>query len=247
MKTISKIFITGDTHSVINFKKIREFNKDFNNSLTKKDVLIICGDFGFLWQARRSKEESYWLKWLDARSWTTCFVDGNHENFDLLDNLIRTDKFRGEVGIVGHSIFHLLRGQVYRINDQKVLTMGGAECHDAQFREWGKSMWHQESITDYDILEAFENIKKHRKEVDIIISHCAPTKYAQQIVPSNCLFDWLPTQSEEQLQKLLDYDFGFKMWFFGHYHEDSYGSYENKWVCCFDKIHEVQKGLVKNN
>lgn len=76
------IYITGDTHIPIDIHKLSTSNFGEQKVLTKEDVVIICGDFGGVWD--NSKEEMYWRKWLDDKSFTTLFVDGNHENFPLL-------------------------------------------------------------------------------------------------------------------------------------------------------------------
>jgi len=237
---MSSIFIAGDTHSTISFKKIKQFKHDFKDKkLTKKDVLIIAGDFGFLWHHTRTNEERYWLKYLDYCPWSTCFVDGNHENFDVLDNLQKTEMYGNKVGIVGHSIFHLLRGNVYKINKRRILAIGGANSHDREYRQWGTSMWKQEVITDADIDNALKNLKTVNNKVDLVISHCAPSKWAMQIIPLSLASEWSQDQSEEQLQRLLDTGFEFQKWFFGHYHEDGTDSYNDKWVALFDEIIEV--------
>ena len=44
---------------------------------------IICGDFGGIWdKSGDSKKEAMILNQLECKSYTTLFVDGNHENFD---------------------------------------------------------------------------------------------------------------------------------------------------------------------
>ena len=70
------IYITGDTHAEFN----RFSRKNFD--ATENDYVIICGDFGGVWD--ESSYQKYWLDWLGAKPWTTLFVDGNHENYDLL-------------------------------------------------------------------------------------------------------------------------------------------------------------------
>ena len=49
------------------------------------DYVVIAGDFGGLWDG--SQKDQYWLDWLNKKPFTTLFVDGNHENFDLLNTL----------------------------------------------------------------------------------------------------------------------------------------------------------------
>ena len=74
------IFITGDTHG--DFSRLHPAAFLEQSNLTKEDYIIICGDFGGVWDG--SDTEQQWLDWLAARPFTTLFVSGNHENFDLL-------------------------------------------------------------------------------------------------------------------------------------------------------------------
>ena len=46
------IFVTGDTHGDISFFKNPALKK-----LGEKDYLIICGDFGFLWDPSNPEEQ----------------------------------------------------------------------------------------------------------------------------------------------------------------------------------------------
>ena len=49
--------------------------------MTKEDYVIICGDFGGVWNKEvENKEEKHLLDWLEEKPFTTLFVDGNHEN-----------------------------------------------------------------------------------------------------------------------------------------------------------------------
>ena len=73
------IFITGDTHGDFTRFKKKIFYEQAE--LTKDDCVIIAGDFGGIWDG--SAEERHWLDWLEAKPFTTLFVSGNHENFDM--------------------------------------------------------------------------------------------------------------------------------------------------------------------
>lgn len=73
---MSKIFVTGDTHG--DFTRFSSNNFPQGKNLTKEDYIIICGDWGGIWNYKgESKNEKYWLDWLNAKPWTTLFVDGN--------------------------------------------------------------------------------------------------------------------------------------------------------------------------
>ena len=51
--------------------------------MTRDDYVLICGDFGGVWSDSPKEHEK--LDWLEDRPFTTLFVDGNHENYDLLE------------------------------------------------------------------------------------------------------------------------------------------------------------------
>ena len=75
------IYITGDTHG--DRKRLSRFNL---RQLKEGDTLIICGDFGFMWND--TKQERDFLMNLGKRKYNICFIDGTHENFEILNNLI---------------------------------------------------------------------------------------------------------------------------------------------------------------
>jgi predicted phosphodiesterase len=78
------IYVCGDTHIPIDIFKLSVGNFPEQKQMTKDDYIIIAGDFGGVWN--NSKEELYWRKWLNDKNFTTLFVDGNHENFELSNN-----------------------------------------------------------------------------------------------------------------------------------------------------------------
>ena len=74
MSTNRKIYAVGDTHGDIDLYK---FNSKFfreGKKLTKDDYVIICGDFGGVWD--KGKYDKYIQKWYNECPWTTLFVDG---------------------------------------------------------------------------------------------------------------------------------------------------------------------------
>lgn len=73
------IYVTGDCHQ--NFRKFNTKIFPEQKEMTKEDYVIICGDFGGVWNKEvENKEEKHLLDWLEEKPFTTLFVDGNHEN-----------------------------------------------------------------------------------------------------------------------------------------------------------------------
>ena len=69
------IYITGDCHA-----DFRRFNTEIfpeQYEMTKENYVIICGDFGGVWDKdKESAREKWWLDWLEAKSYTILFVCG---------------------------------------------------------------------------------------------------------------------------------------------------------------------------
>lgn len=106
--TKMKIFITGNTHQGIDIGKLSTRLFVEQKKLTKEDFLIICGDVGLLWN--NSKEELFWRKWMADKNFTTLFIDGNHENFNLLYDFPLKKWNGGWVRFINDSLIHLSRG-----------------------------------------------------------------------------------------------------------------------------------------
>jgi len=178
--------------------------------LTKNDYLIICGDFGGIWD--NSPEEKYWIKWLTNKSFTTLFIDGNHENFDLLDQYKVSLWNGGKVHRITESVYHLMRGQVFNIDGIKIFTMGGASSHDKDTRVEFRSWWKQEIPNDEEYNEALANLDKTNWEVDLVISHCAPDSIQRELAY------WYEHDKLTNFLEIISQDLTFKHWFIGHYH-----------------------------
>ena len=89
------------------------------------------GDFGGVWNKdEENNMETMVLDWLECKSFTTLFVDGNHENFDCL-YAYPVEMWRGgKIHRIRPSVIHLMRGQVFELAGKKIFTFGGASSHD---------------------------------------------------------------------------------------------------------------------
>ena len=226
-----KMYGTGDTHGILSIYKLLVENFQEGAFLDKEDYLIVAGDFGLLWGGSRQPESDWWLNWLHDQPWTTLFVDGNHENHEMLACLDTVGMFGSEVGKVNDSVFHLRRGHVYNINGKKVLTIGGAESIDKARRTEGVNWWPGELIThteENEILKKLEFVN----EVDYIITHTCPLTVFQLMG----LNQW---KKNDPTMKFLDFIYNkinFKNWYFGHFHEDrSFG----KLRCLYNDVVEI--------
>lgn len=75
------IYLTGDTHN--DFSKLSNKSlKKHDLKLTEDDYIIVTGDFGLCWA--HDKTFDWNCKWFAERSFTTLWVQGNHENYDMI-------------------------------------------------------------------------------------------------------------------------------------------------------------------
>ena len=131
------IYVTGDIHGEIDIHRLNSYQFPQQRHMGKGDYVVICGDFGCVWAGDQT--DRYWLNWLEAKPFTTLFVDGNHENFPLLAAYPQRTWQGGLVHELRPSVLHLMRGQVFSLEGRRFFTMGGASSHDRAYRVEGKS------------------------------------------------------------------------------------------------------------
>lgn len=246
------IYLTGDTHG--DFQRLGSKYFPQQKEMTHEDYVIICGDFGGLWDG--GGRDQYWLDWLNQKPFTTLFVDGNHENFDLLNALPEKWWDRGRVHEMRENVLHLMRGQVFTFGGLTWFAMGGAASHDIQdgildpsdpnfeqqywrmrrmnaiFRVKGKSWWQEEMPNDQEYAEALKNLEKIGWKVDCILAHCAPSNITQKI-NSGYRTDRLTDFLEMVSQRCQ-----FAYWFFGHYHDSQI--IDGKYILQWKQISELK-------
>lgn len=211
-------YITGDTHGMTDWEKLNTTHFPEQKYMSDYyDFLIIVGDFGGIWDG--AEQDRYILKAYNQRPYTTLFIDGNHENHDLLDKYPVEEWNGGKVHKISDHIIHLMRGQVFTIDGITFFTMGGAESTDKRIRKEGESWWPREMPSDEEYKEAADNLKKVDYKVDVVLTHCAPEGYIGENM------DGVVERCENRLTRFLDsliIDCGlkFKHWYFGHYHRN---------------------------
>lgn len=246
------MFITGDTHGDwVNRLKTDSFPEQ--KEMTKDDYVLILGDFG-VWD--NSNRENYNLDWLEDKPFTTLFVSGNHENYDILDSLPVKEWHGGKVNHLRPSVIHLMRGQVFEIEGKTFFSFGGASSHDIsdgilekddpRIKEWNKdytkmfrinhvSWWERELPSEEEMQEGLKNLEKYNDKVDYIVSHSPYTSVLQQIdggyglYQSDILTDYL-----QWIKQTVEY----KHWLFGHMHINETYHWE-RCSCLYEQIIRV--------
>lgn len=247
------IYGTGDTHAGW-MARLRMDSFPEQKEMTKDDYVIVLGDFG-IWDG--SKREKYALDWLDSRSFTTLFISGNHENYDMLDAMPVSEWHGGKVNFVRPSVIHLMRGQVFGIAGKSFFTFGGASCHDVQdgildpadpefkrkkklldkdpysrYRVIGESWWERELPSEAEMAEGLKNLERHGNKVDFILTHSPYHSVLTQMetYDGTYQFDRL-TDYLQGIRETVDYDH----WLFGHMHVNQMFR-EERAICLYEQI-----------
>ena len=224
------LYITGDTHG----DWISRLNTDAfpeQKEMTKDDYVLILGDFG-IWD--HSKREKYNLDWLEKKPFTTLFISGNHDNYDILDSLPVSEWHGGKVNFIRPSVIHLMRGEVYSIEGKTFFAFGGASSHDIRdgilekddprVKQWScdyskmfrinhMSWWERELPSEEEMQNGINNLDKYDWKVDYIITHSPPASVVVLLGQGLYEQDRL-TKYLEQIRTGTDY----RLMFNGHMH-----------------------------
>ncbi len=253
------VWVTGDIHG--NPYRLSSDVFPEQKEMTKDDTVIILGDFGLVWDHRgENRTEKYWLDWLEKKPFTTLFVDGNHECYDRLD-AYPVEKWQGgKVNFIRPSVIHLMRGQIFTIEDKSFFAFGGAGSHDisagilepddpdfkkkkkrldrdpyALYRINHISWWARELPDEEEMKEGLLNLEKVNNKVDYIITHSPYTSLLKRMDGGAGLYksDKL-TDYLQEIKQTVDY----KAWLFGHMHINKTFRHD-KSSCLYEQIVQI--------
>lgn len=222
-------FLKGDIHG--NLFEVIDFINRFN--LGEGDNIIILGDCGIAWRKDRKDLDQ------NIKLWNECgngvklyFLDGNHENFNILNSL----PIENNMGKIADNIYHLRRGQTYEFEGKKMLVCGGADSIDKYRRVENFTWWKEETISQ----ETIDDIPAGY--YDYVLTHCCPRSIfdSNKIYLSTLQFlneDKINHNSEDMLEQLKN-KITFNHWYFAHYHTDK--KLDSKFTCFFEDFEEVQ-------
>lgn len=219
----NKIGITGDIHGDLSLKRIKKaIEKGY-------DLLIVVGDFGYVWD--NSKEELKTLEIIENIPITILFIDGNHENFNLLKEYPISKWNGGNVRFIRKNIIHLLRGEVFNINDKKYFTFGGAKSVDRFMRTENVDFWEEEMPNLEEMNKGISNLEINENKVDYVLTHTCSSEMLKKVVNY---------PEDDDLTRYLQFikdNIEFNKWYFGHMHLNY--NIDDKNICLYDNIIDI--------
>lgn len=208
---IITVYITGDMHGCLE----RLYDRNFRR-LKSGDILIVCGDFGYIFNG--GKTEKQVIDYLAQRRFVTAFVDGTHDNLDVINRARVTYWHGGMVHRIKGNLIHLMRGQIFEIEGKSFFTFGGGESTDKDMRLEQGNWWRAEEPTPAEMAEGAKRLDEAGLRVDYIITHEPPSLVKSAIL--------LRRGDADRVNKLNGYleEIGrsceFQHWYFGSLHED---------------------------
>ena len=200
------IFITGDIHG-----DLSRFKHPMLRKLKKNDALIICGDFGFIWDG--SDKEKKLLKKIGRRRYNVLFVEGSHENYDLLEQYEVSEWCGGKTRQISGKLRQLMRGQVFEIAEKTVFTFGGGQRDDNVELVQGQNWWPREIPNEEELQEGIKNLEKVNGKVDFVITYEPPAKLHDFLDHTSGHVNHINTYLNDIYEKS-----SFAKWFFGKLH-----------------------------
>ena len=221
------VFVTGDMHGEygrFEDKKLRKLGED--------DCLIVCGDFGFIWDD--SKREKLNLKKICEKKYKTLFVEGTHENYELLSSYQVVEIFGGKARSIGGNLYQLMRGEIYSIDGKTFFAFGGGDSTDKELRRGNGTWWKEEMPSRIEMQYAIEKLEEVGRKVDYIITHEPPLTDMAHIT-GKCRVDPLAGFFDE-----IAHHVNYKKWYFGSLHINKKIHHSNA-QCLFTDIVKISE------
>ena len=211
------VFVTGDTHR--NFERIEEICM-YEDTATD-DVIVILGDVGINYYG---EPDDWDLKeGLCEYQATLLCVHGNHEMRP--ENISSYEEKEWRSGIVYWepdypNLLFAKCGEVYDLDGNRSLVIGGASSVDKHLRTRGLNWWADEQASDEIMARVEERLAAENWRVDIVLSHTCPYSY----MPTDAFLPGIPQEFVDntmekwldRIEKQLDY----RRWYCGHFHTD---------------------------
>lgn len=180
--------------------------------------MIILGDTGinyYLDERDKTLKEQ-----LNSYNIKLFCVQGNHEERpENISTYKEIDMFGGKVFIeeAYPNLIFAKNGELYDIDNKKVLVMGGAYSVDKNYRIIYRYPWFKDEQLSKEEMDNILN-KYKGQHIDIVLSHTCPLKYEptevfmKDIDQSNV--DKSMENFLDKVEESIDYD----KWYCGHYH-----------------------------
>jgi Icc-related predicted phosphoesterase len=234
------ICITGDIHG-----DLKRFSDKKIKKLKKGDMLIVCGDFGFIWDG--GKKEQQILKKIGKKKFYTLFIEGCNDNLNLIAEYPTAEFCGGMVHEISGNLKHLIRGNVYDFLGQRFFVFGGGLTKDLDIRQNAGTYFESELADNAEINASLKKIAASHRKFDYIVTHEPPASIKELLS-----FETNQISFVHNFFEAVKKDCSFTQWFFGKAHKNKI--IPPKYTCLFDGVAVIatesdgkKKGKSKND
>jgi 3-oxoacid CoA-transferase subunit A len=229
------IYITGDTHRTFSRLLVPGIE------LSTDNTLIILGDAGINFYL--NQEDVFIKQWLNDLGITILSLQGNHEERpENISTYHEVERINGKVYVEDQfpNLVFAKNGEVYNIEGNRILVIGGAYSVDKYYRlRKGLPWFKDEQLSKKEKEEILDKV--NGLEVDYVFTHTCPYKYipTEAFLPGidQSLVDNSMEHFLDQVDDVIDY----KKWYCGHYHiEKDLGNIEFMYY----RVKELKKDKV---
>ena len=209
------IYITGDMHGNIN--QMRQVMNKINCKLT--NTLIVLGDFGANYYF--DKKDNIFKNAISEYNINIFVIRGNHDgNPAQIKNIEQKEKYNN-IGYIEQeypNIFYAINGNIYNIEENQFLVLGGAYSVDKFYRlSMGYKWFSDEQMNNFE-KENF--LKKNLQQIDVVLTHTCPySNIPYHLFLKNIDQSTVDNSMEYFLQEVKE-KIKYKNWFFGHFHNN---------------------------
>ena len=213
------VLFTGDTHGDVT----RIVHAIHRFALRKDDVIVILGDVGLNYYGNERGDRDRKKK-LNSKGVPILCIHGNHERRPATLETYKAIEWHGGKVYVEEGLPNLLfaiDGEVYDLDGQKAIAIGGAYSVDKFYRLARGYSWFPDEQPDEETKARVEaKLAAMDWKVDLVLSHTCPTRY----VPTEAFLPGLDQSTvdhstEEWLDTIAD-RLAYGHWFCGHWHID---------------------------
>lgn len=231
---IKNWLVTGDTHGLV---MTRLMNIDTVKYIPEETAIIILGDSGINFYLNKTDKKN--KKSINNTGFTVYCVRGNHEERpeNLPDMITEWDEtVQNKVYLEPEfpNIKYFIDGQDYEIAGKTTLVIGGAYSVDKWYRlaragvngkldpnytNSKKTGWFPaELLTSEEMGQIELNINGNY--YDVILTHTCPESWEPRDLFLSGLDQSTVDKSMEQWFDVIKTQIDWKIWLFGHYHDD---------------------------
>lgn len=204
-KTFS-VLVVGDTHGNMSWLHDVVIPHAVRTGVSK---ILQVGDFGFVWDGNAKRHLDKLNRILGRHDLDFHFLPGNHENYDMLEDLAASVEDRSPEGHIPfrERVFYTGKVSSWTWAGRRCAAVGGATSIDRRYRVPYRSWWPEEALSPEEAVAA-----RALGKVDVLFAHDSPSQVPFVLLPD--------PDSTAHRQVMTDVGRALRpsKWFHGHYH-----------------------------